>query len=318
MITPELVGYIRGEFAKGKTREEIHKVLVSDGGWSEIDLNEAFRTVIPMQPQGFTQSLVQNSLITKIKSPSPSFSPSPSPSPSSSKKNPLIFIIILIIIGGLGAVLWFYRVPVMSLWNSLPYFGTNETSNIEENVTIPQNIPVVESTEIAEEKTENVIKDCGVSVAPDLKNPSTYEKDAVLTCLGNSALRCEDVTAVLTDALFPTIFQIIKNQDTCNFKLSYAEDSTLIDITGKKLAGQYILCPISLVSITNESTTKSPIFQAFNENSLSKYASQIYLYGTLGLFTENNVDQNKIQALGCSGPYIDSVVASYRKTQPKR
>ena len=48
MITQELLGYIRTEFTKGKTREEIRGALISGGGWSEDDLNEAFRTIIPM------------------------------------------------------------------------------------------------------------------------------------------------------------------------------------------------------------------------------------------------------------------------------
>ncbi|MEK7080779.1 MAG: hypothetical protein AAB902_00035, partial [Patescibacteria group bacterium] len=49
MITQELLGYIRIELSKGKTREEIRQALLSGGGWSEDDLSEAFRTVIPMQ-----------------------------------------------------------------------------------------------------------------------------------------------------------------------------------------------------------------------------------------------------------------------------
>lgn len=49
MVTPELLEYVRTEIAKGKTREEINKVLISGGGWSQADLSEVFRTVIPMQ-----------------------------------------------------------------------------------------------------------------------------------------------------------------------------------------------------------------------------------------------------------------------------
>jgi hypothetical protein len=49
MITPELLEYMRMEVAKGKTREEINRALVSGGGWSEDDLSEAFKKIVPMQ-----------------------------------------------------------------------------------------------------------------------------------------------------------------------------------------------------------------------------------------------------------------------------
>ena len=48
MTTPELLNYIRNEITKGKTREDIHRVLMSNGGWTEDDLSEAFRVIIPM------------------------------------------------------------------------------------------------------------------------------------------------------------------------------------------------------------------------------------------------------------------------------
>lgn len=169
---------------------------------------------------------------------------------------------------------------------------------------------------LTKKETAPAVKDCGVSVAPDPKNPRAYGDDAVLTCLGNSVLRCEDAQAVLKDTLFPTIFQIIKDQNACNFKLSYGEDSALTDITGKKLAGQSILCPVGIVKTIDE-TKKVPLFNAPSRNNPGLYASQIYFYGTLGLFIENNVDQNKIQALGCRGEFISSVIASYRKMQEK-
>ncbi len=51
MITPELLGYIRSELAKGKTREEIHTTLIHGGGWKDEDLEEAFREVLPPPPQ---------------------------------------------------------------------------------------------------------------------------------------------------------------------------------------------------------------------------------------------------------------------------
>ncbi len=309
MITPELIGYIRSEFAKGKTREKIRAVLVADGGWSEADLSEAFRTVIPMQ--GFIAPK------TKL--------------PLSLWKICLTFVVI----GGFCFAVWyFYRAPVISMWNSLvknitelsipklsiPYFDTKKTNNVK-NTTAQNNTAAVQNNTPIKQP-EVVIKDCGIGIAPDLKNPRTYQNDAVLTCLGNSALGCEDAKAVLKNALFPTIFQIaresIRGQNTCNFRLSYGKDNTLIDVVGKKLAGQSISCPISLVKALDESSPKTSLFKAPSQDNPSKYASQIYFYGTIGLFIENAIDKNKIRALGCEGEYIDSVVESYGKMQSKK
>lgn len=311
MITPELIGYIRGEFAKGKTREEIHTGLIADGGWNEADLSEAFRIVIPMQ--GFGES----SFATKVKSSSSFWK----------------ILLILVVLGALGFAVWrFYRAPAISMWDSLvknipklsiPYFNTKKP-NTTVNTPPPNNPVVAQNNPVVPIKvgipTEVRIKDCGIGIAPNLKNPRTYQNDAVLNCLGNSALYCEDAKAVLNDAFFPTIFQIIKDNNTsqsCNFKLSYGQDSTLVDATGKKLAGQYLTCPIGIVKSLDEAK-QVPVFSVPDTSNLSKYASQIYFYGTLGLFIENNIEKNKIQALGCSGPYIDSVVTGYQKTQIKR
>jgi len=164
-------------------------------------------------------------------------------------------------------------------------------------------------------ETANIIKDCGMGVTPKLDNPSTYDNDPVLSCLGASALNCENARGILADDFFPTIFEIIKVQDSCNFKLSYSTDSTLTDITGNKLAGQYISCPVNIVkSLDNTDSTNSK-FISPDKTNFSKYASQIYFYGTLGLFLENNLKQNKIQALGCEGKYIQSIIASYSLSQ---
>jgi hypothetical protein len=121
----------------------------------------------------------------------------------------------------------------------------------------------------------------------------------------------------LKDDFFPTVFEITQsnNPGSCNFKLSYPRDSTLSDITGKKLAGQIITCPLNIVKAIDNTNPATPKFIAPNKTDFSKYGSQIYFYGTLGLFIENNLDQNKISGLGCSGMYIDSVIASYQKTQ---
>src|SRR3989338_10639145 len=100
MITPELIGYIRGEFAKGKTREEVRKALLAEGGWTEEDINEAFKTVIPMQ--GFPQT---------------SFSPKNVISQQAKRisKADLVFVLV----GLLCVVLWYFFSPqITAFWNS--------------------------------------------------------------------------------------------------------------------------------------------------------------------------------------------------------
>lgn len=390
MITQELTTYVRGELAKGKTREEIRKVLLSSGGWSDSDLSEVFRTAIPMPMQGvslsnlvareklqeekptiptispvspmptfssFPPSLspLPSGTFTPSVSPIPpvSFSPSPirplsfspsyppipsvlrptTPPPPPSSHSILKFLVILIIISGLGFGVWYYRSPIINLWNSLTNKASQPTVSSVDTIipptdtttppadtTIPNNIDLnnqaVAPVPIAPPIIQ--IKDCGVvGTILKLGTPSTYENDPALSCLGASALNCENATGILKDDLFPTIFEITKLPDSCNFKLSYPVDSVLTDITGKKLALQYISCPVSIVKAIDNTNVASPKFNAPSVANYSKYAAEAYFYGTLGLFIENNLDLVKIQALGCSGEYIGSMIASYNARKIK-
>jgi hypothetical protein len=303
MITPELLSYIRGELAKGRTREEVRADLVKGGGWREEDLSEAFRIVIPMQ--GFFNP-------TAAKESAPVMN-NTSPSVAKTSSKPLVLrALLVLVIAGLIFSVWFYRVPLKDAWASvmgnikeLPaMFGSKEeTPEVKNN---PVNTPPVAKS------TENTITDCGVTGAPDLKNPLTYRDNSVLNCLGNNALSCGLAKATLNHSLFPTLVEITKAGDNaCNFRLSYAADSTLVDGSGNKLAGQYIMCPVAAVKMVDESS-KTLAFKEPTKNDPSKYGSQMYFYGTLGVFMEQNVDKSKILSLGCSGSYIDSVIASYK------
>jgi RNAse (barnase) inhibitor barstar len=346
MITQELLGYIKEEIAKGRTREEINKTLVSAGGWDDNDISEAFRTIIPMQsvitpnPVAGAKIVEPASLIQPIqpekeKLIEPVIPTTLSPKPSSSHSLLLFFkfLIILIIIGGLGFGVWYYRSNLTNLpsqaMNLLNYSGeqmdnlwaslTNKVKGINfsflnENKNVVSNTPVANNTNntVAQKLA---IKDCGTGVAPQLGG--SFANNPVLSCLGASALNCENAKGVLKDDFFPTVFEINKSQNSCNFKLSYLGSSPLVDITGKKLAGQYILCPINIVKAIDNTSSTSPKFVAADKTNASKYASQIYFYGTLGLFVENNLDQTKIQNLGCSGEYIQSMIASYKTGKTK-
>jgi hypothetical protein len=377
MVTQELIIYVRGEFAKGKTREEIRKVLLSSGGWGEDDLSEAFRIVIPMQ--GAVSAVPSNPLAherpveekpiapTPVIPSMPSFTPPPasatpstpvvsasplrsfppisfyppspslqksasisqSPSLSPSHHTPsslLKFLVILIIIGGLGFGAWYYRSSIMNLWNSLVNKSSQSSIPPVDTSIIPPvdtTIPPVNTTQNTDLNNQAVapvpvlppvipVKDCGIAgTTLKLGTPSTYENDPALSCLGASALNCENATGILKDDFFPTIFEITKLPDSCNFKLSYPADSTLTDIIGKKLALQYISCPINIVKAIDNTNVTSPKFNTPSTANYSKYAAETYFYGTLGLFIENNLDLTKIQNLGCSGEYIQSMIASY-------
>jgi len=315
MVTPELIGYIKGELVKGRTREDIHSTLVSDGGWSEDDLNEAFGSVLSTHDLSALDTAVQDSEISSV---------AKNKTISRSFLENLIFIVV-----GLTLVFswYFFRPQIISFWDSgvdgwgsgidklselfVPLFN-HKTNIVKEKIDVM--MPLENQANVF---VTNTIKDCGTSVVPNLKNPTAYQDDPVLACLGASVAVCKPARAVLSDTLFPNIFEILKNQDTCNFRLSYSADSTLVDITGKKLALQYISCPISIVKEIDE--TKHPtLFKNPDINNSSKYGSQIYFYGTLGLFLENNIDQNKIDAVGCSGDYIKTVLAGYNKMQSKK
>ncbi len=317
MVTPELISYIKGEFAKGKTREMIRATLAFEGGWSEVDINDAFRTVVPIQSDPIKINPTQSSPIESSSVHSSFQSPVITESSSSKISK---FSLVVVIVALIVFVAWyFYRAPMMSFWNSLVSSLSTLPSTIKNIAVKPEaTTPVVDNIVIPEPVAPAVVfKDCGTSASPDLKNSKTYRDNVVLNCLGNSALVCEDAKAVLTDALFPSIVEIVKDpsQNTCSFRLSYANDSTLVDANGNSLSGQYISCPINIVKAVDESKPSSPVFKAPTLTDVNKYASQIYFYGTLGVFMENNVDINKIQTLGCSGNYINSVIMSYQKTQ---
>ncbi|MBI3305954.1 hypothetical protein HYZ82_02340 [Candidatus Nomurabacteria bacterium] len=324
MITPELLSYIRGELGKGRTREEVRADLVKGGGWKEEDLSEAFRIVMPMQGFFAPTSPSQNNQSSPNESPVHRVSSVSSESGTKSSKKFIKILIFVILILAVVAGSYFYRREISNLWGktmaglsdfSMPSFDfkkitgifggrdREEASAVNENKGAIPAAPAVPAT-----------RDCGTSVSPDLRDTSTYQ-NSVLNCLGNSAISCTPAEAVLTDALFPTDFEILRKnigeETTCNFKLSYAADSVLVDPTGSKLAGQYVMCPLSVVKMIDEKN-KTLSFKAPDTSNPSLYAGQIYFYGTLGLFMEQDVDKSKILSLGCSGPYIDSVIASYK------
>ncbi len=314
MITPELLAYIREEFAKGRAQEAIHADLVAEGGWSESDLVQAFKVKTAPPKENFVSQVLMAA-------------PSPIPPPVVAvikKKSKSFWPNIAFVLVGLGCIaLWyFYRPQIVTSWSSLvarihkislPSFSFSTKKETPNTVAVVPTKPVVPVIPAA-----IVVKQCGTTASPDLKKVSTYTNNAVLDCLGESASKCEDARAVFTDDLFPTSFNIISNKDTgkdtCRFRLSYAADSTLVDKTGQKLASQYISCPLQIVKAIDESK-KVPSFSDPATTNFGKYASQIYFYGTLGVFIEHDLKASEIQSLGCVGGYVSSVIASYNTAQ---
>ena len=216
----------------------------------------------------------------------------------------LIVIFLVLLAVALG---WMYRPQMASLWNSFDMPDVS-LSSFESGGN---------SEKEAREEAKTV-KDCGSRKAPKPDGSSFFGSDLVLNCLGERAAGCQSAKALLNDDLFPTNFEVMGDLKTCSFKLSYPESSTLSDITGKKLAGQYVACPLGVVRGIKGIGGNSPKFVAPDKTDYGKYASEIYFYGTLGLFIENNVDVGKIKSLGCSGPYIDSVAASFSQRDSNR
>src|SRR6185369_13987572 len=60
MITKELVEFVKAQVALGKTRGEIHQVLIAQGGWTPVDIDEALGVpTVPQSPQATASSLDQ-------------------------------------------------------------------------------------------------------------------------------------------------------------------------------------------------------------------------------------------------------------------
>ncbi len=318
MITQELIAYIKSELNKGKTREEIRVILLRGGGWSEADISEAFRTVMPLSDAVLNMEPVSRAPIIAS-----SISPiikaslmSSSRAEKSTHKMPWIAIVLAVLFGAfLFVAFYFYRpqnaiLPskMTEIFNSIMIRVNNLVPKKE---TIP---PVVVTEEIP--KTPVVVVttpiNCGITNSPDRKNPSSYLTDNALKCLGVSALNCINAEGTINDTLFPTSFKIIDKDNVCKFELSYKEDSALVDVQGKKLALRNVSCPLSVVKTIDETDPKNILFKTANVNNPVVYATDIYFYGTLGLFMENNFDQNKIERLGCNGTFIGSMIESYK------
>ncbi|MEX2052153.1 MAG: hypothetical protein WD991_00455, partial [Candidatus Paceibacterota bacterium] len=316
----ELIAYIRGEVNKGKTREEIRASLLSGGGWSEADISEAFRTVMPLEsvpvvPPG-------TPVVTTTIKPfiiNPTIAPAPAPSRAyaysgrkpSHMKGIMIWGLLAILIGAGG---YYFRPQLGDMWNTMEegwsgmaWFSSGE-ENEEDMAYVP---PPIEEPKILLPTSSRY---CGETKAPELNKQTGIEEDAVLGCIGASALACEWAQATLISPLFPTIIEIIPSRTpgsgNCSFSLSYASDSTLSSLDGKSMAGESIACPLQVVKSFKEGVNNTLVFSAPTKESPRKYGAEIFFYGTTGVFLENNFSQSGIEESGCSGGFIGRVIDS--------
>lgn len=409
MTTPELISFIKSELEKGKTREDIRVSLLANGGWTDADLSEAFRAIMPMDntvkpassvpasaPMGapanapnsgglpssikpkmetayMTPSQIkpeikpENSPLQKPplqpleprgatespKSPAPIRTPSPasdmqtfmppmpvtkpldskpaaphldlaspvtiSPDSKAStlktskppRKTPWMAIIITIIFAVLCFFAFYFYSPqisdlpnkIASIVNSL----MNKTSDVklEDQMLAGANeepVPLITDTPPS--------IDCGITISPNRNDPTTYLDDRVFKCLGESAVSCNDAEAVINDTLLPTIFKIKNENEVCKFELSYKDDSSLTDIFGRKLAGRNISCPVTATKAFSGVDSKDFVFKDTDITKPSRYAADMYFYGSVGIFFDKDFSQSAIEELGCSGTFLDSTVES--------
>lgn len=331
MVTQELIAYVRSELSKGKTREEIRSVLLSSGGWNEVDINEVFRETMPrdniITPAGVETAKPPKpnpSEVSFISSGPPLERVFTSSSSFSIKHNTktrktLKVILLLILLCGLIFTAFYFYKPQLSV---LPSMAKGMFSTITAKIgNIIQAIKDKISDKVSSVRTPTPTPiplqvsmetvNCGTTKSPDSKNPSSYSGDIVLECMGERASACANAESVINDSLFPNLFKIINRDGSCYFELAYNIDSTLVNINGQKLASQSVSCPLSVVKVVDETNPANPVFRSVDKNNHTRYAAAIYVYGTLGLFIENNFDMNKIKNLGCSGTFLSSMIESY-------
>jgi len=206
---------------------------------------------------------------------------------------------------GLIAGFVFYRPHIAGIWNSAQ----------EKLVALVGNSVGDDKNTATPQPPAQMAKNCGTTVSADLKVATTYENNETLNCLGDSARTCQMARGIVQDSFFPTVFEILPSASGCNFKLSYASDSVLIDGDGNKMSGQSITCPIGTVKSMQENGNQAPMFTEPSLTNADKYGAEIYSYGTVGLFIETGLERNAVIGKGCYGSYIDSIIRSYQASE---
>ena len=350
MVTQELISYIRSELNRGRSREQIRTTLLSGGGWSDMDISEVFRDIMPLSG-GVILPEKQKQVLKPDPTPQPQVPPpvvkiAPTPiaktvtttpqnqntsvfNITNSKKKPhvhmlcslkieknilfakrLRYVLVVVLFILLGVLGYLLR-------DNFSVLSTKSISYLDtliSKINIPEKeeviIPQVPLAPLVPAVEQVSVVDCGITESPDVRNQTTYLKDPVLKCIGENAHTCTPATAIVTSEFFPTNLEIKKEGEVCSVKIMYSSSSSLMDVFNKPLASRFISCPVSVVK--NLDTTKENVsFRNSSKDNLTQHGFDIYFYTTLGLFIDNDFDNTKIKALQCSGDYIQSVIESH-------
>jgi hypothetical protein len=108
MITQELTAYVKSELNRGKSRDEVRNSLLSGGGWSEADIAEVFRDVMPKDSTAINIPAPQ-----QMQAPSSFIKPTVINKPA--HHFPWKAMIFALIFGALCFTGWYYRSSLLSL-----------------------------------------------------------------------------------------------------------------------------------------------------------------------------------------------------------
>jgi hypothetical protein len=189
-------------------------------------------------------------------------------------------------------------------------------------VQVEEIAPVIPSEVSASAKktTTSGIIDCGITsiTVPFNLNDNDIKQDSVLHCLGDAILNdCKNAKGQFKDGGIgpnPDILEVSKDKGICYFKLIMSKDMISAYSLQNTTMNQYISCPISIAREISEVTTST---LPLDKSKPSEYAAGVYLYGSIGVFMENDFDQNKIKELGCSGEWIKSLIDSLYNARDK-
>ena len=101
MITPEVVAFIKGQDAKGMSREAIRALLASQGGWSDANIDQAFNAV----------PLVYAAPTAETPRPPEPVAIEPEPKETSMVVRTIAAVFGTLFVIGMGAVAAYYFVP---------------------------------------------------------------------------------------------------------------------------------------------------------------------------------------------------------------
>ena len=159
-----------------------------------------------------------------------------------------------------------------------------------------------------------VEKDCGTT-----NGKTPYASDPVLACMGAAALSCSNARATISigsggSAQLSTSTLKITNPGSggaCSFTVVPAPAP---NASGASASALSISCPLSIVKASDDFlSSATPTWKSPTKTDPNKYAGEIYYYGAMGVFIQNNFSEAKIRAAGCTGDFIKTYIAEHAK-----